>query len=122
MLLALFLAAFLCPAEGAAPPDYKKRIESILADKHPGYREFFCEYYGPARAIVGRGKNMVDVVCCDWGGRLKSGAIPLMISRQFFVFGDEKLSEAKEGDIRWLDANPVPEKKRSKQLGGAQDP
>jgi len=115
-LLCLLATAVPCRAEGAAPVDYRKRIEWTLGKKNLQYREFYCEYYGPARATVGNEKKDVYAVCCDWGGTLKSGELPLMITRQIFVFDDQRLAEAKESEIKWLDENPIPVKKRSNQL------
>ena len=115
-LLWLCFATFPCRAESGPSVDYKKRVEWILGKRHPEYQEFYCEYYGPARATVAEGKKEVYVVCCDWGGKLKSRGVPFMVTRQLFVFDDQKVSEAKESEIRWLDANPIPEKKRSNHL------
>ena len=111
------MTSVFCPAADTGPSDYKKRIEWTLAKKNPEYREFFCEYYGPAQAI-GDDKKVVYAVCCDWGGRLKNGTLPLMITRQIFVFDGSRLSEAQEGEIRWVRENPIPEKKRSNRVAG----
>lgn len=113
LLFCLLTTSVFCSVANTGPSDYKKRIEWTLAKKNPQYREFYCEYFGPAKATIGEDKKVVYVVCCDWGGKLKSGALPLMITRQIFVFDDQVLSEATENKVRWLDENPIPVKKRS---------
>jgi len=109
------ILAFSCRADEGVPKNYKERIEWTLAKKHPQYRAFYCEYYGPAPATLKEEKQPVFAVCCDWGGKLRSGAIPLMISRQIFVFDGAKLSETSEQAIEWLQENPIPERKRINQ-------
>jgi len=112
LLFGLLLTATFCQAQGGAPADFKRRVEWTLGKRHPEYRKFYCNYFGPARATIGVNQKEVYAVCCIWGGELKSGGVPLMITTQCFAFDGQKLSDADEGEIRWIDPNPIPEKMR----------
>jgi hypothetical protein len=106
-------------ADCTPPPDYKRKIEALLSATYPQYGEFYCNYYEPKRVLVGEAKKEMCAVRCDWGAKLKSGALLAQINQSIFTFdGDRITKPGRDEKIEWIDGEPMLERKKPNHPSG----